>query len=772
MGRVVNINNHMLQLDALLQVYTLLDSETRSELRVPHRVRRIILDSDRTLLHEDGPEGEQEEEEQPTETKVRKDIDRPLLQDLVFRLHRATSTLRCANMEISGVETRPFPSQDEHRHLAVDLEQLVIHGDHPAAMQNSQEMLAAAVQLATQQAALQPLSRKSTETVVGLLQGTSAALEQQLQSIAQRSGGVLVRRLAAQEAVDCDLLVGVDAHAAAPLLAPHAVLLAELPTEQPIPAVPEVTVLLQQAFGARRLVLFKKPQAVLHFPHQVVEVDSASQVAVLQVPAAGVTYVVWHSMPEQGIPALLRDVVRSLPGAHRVRSVFLLDATAPKFSPTHPFFTGQMKLGLAVNVLLNGAWGNLYLKPKPIVQHEAGRRELRVNRVSDIPNMNVQYLGLNGSIMEPTNIKVRDGYILDIEKPTKEQQPRGVGLLDYAGTKEGVAVMGVMDTETMAVDNLLQWAVPKGWSLEDAATVPYAYAMAYTALVHTAKLLPRERVLIHDGWSAIGQAGIDVALATGGDLPPDHVLNLQGEQFELDLSKAFEDSDRMRRGYRVLLSTLSGEGLWASLRRMAINARVVQINGSDSMTGTRMGMNLFIKSTSFYAMDSTGLLHLSDDVRRRVHGLVQAGLDNGVVRPLDRTVLPISHVKEAVSYLDGDSTAKAVLEMGPSKVIAAPSGFQCDHKASYIVVGGCRSEALHTVDWLLSRGTRCVVLAGLQESALSQTTLRRLALMRARWGAHVTTVPGVRADTPQGASTLVARAANMAPLHTILVLPS
>lgn len=137
--------------------------------------------------------------------------------------------------------------------------------------------------------------------------------------------------------------------------------------------------------------------------------------------------------------------------------------------------------------------------------------------------------------------------------------------------------------------------------------------------------------------------------------------------------------------------------------------------------------------------------------------------------------------------------------MGPSKVITAPSGFQCDHKASYIVVGktsrtrttsggrgalvtltpvdccsagGCRSEALHTVDWLLSRGTRCVVLAGLQESALSQTTLRRLALMRARWGAHVTTVPGVRADTPQGASTLVARAANMAPLHTILVLPS
>ncbi|KAK3915077.1 Fatty acid synthase [Frankliniella fusca] len=528
--------------------------------------------------------------------------------------------------------------------------------------------------------------------------------------------------------------------------------------------------------------------------HKVVEVESSAQVAGLRVAAAGVTFVVWRSLPERGVPALLRDVVRTLPGAHRLRFVFLLDPTAPRFSPTHPFYAAQVRLGLAVNVLLNGAWGNLYLQPRAAAGPRPGGKELVLNRLSNVQDLSIAYLGLNGDVMEPTNLEVRDGHILDIAWPAAEQQPRGAGLLDYAGRGAGGAVMGVMDAETMTVDPQLQWAVPAGWSLEDAATAPYAYAMAYLALEQKARLLRGERALVHDGWSAIGQAALDVALAIGADvyttyrspeerdlilrrfpnLPPDHVMDLQGERFELKLSMEWRTEDRQRRGYRVLLSTLSGEGLWASLRRMSLYARVVQINGSDVANGTRMGMSLFIKSTSFYGVDPTCLVHLPDDMRSSVHAMVQAGLDSGVVRPLDRTVLPASHVMQAVSYLDGHCTDKVVLEMGPSKTVIPSSGFQCDQKASYIVVGGCRSEALHTVDWLLSRGARCVLLAGLglQDAALSQVTLRRLALMRARWAAHVTTVPGVRADTPQGAATLVGRAANMAPLQTVFVLPS
>lgn len=86
---------------------------------------------------------------------------------------------------------------------------------------------------------------------------------------------------------------------------------------------------------------------------------------------------------------------------------------------------------------------------------------------------------MNGSLQEPSNLEVRDGYILDIKWPAPLKQPRCLGLLDYAATRrdDAAPVMGIMAADSLHVDPVLQWAVPAAWSLEDAATVPYAYAM-------------------------------------------------------------------------------------------------------------------------------------------------------------------------------------------------------------------------------------------------------------------------------------------------------
>lgn len=61
------------------------------------------------------------------------------------------------------------------------------------------------------------------------------------------------------------------------------------------------------------------------------------------------------------------------------RCVFLLDATAPKFSATHPFYAAQMRLGLAVNVLQHGTWGNLYLRQRKVADLAQPGRTLHVN---------------------------------------------------------------------------------------------------------------------------------------------------------------------------------------------------------------------------------------------------------------------------------------------------------------------------------------------------------------------------------------------------------
>ena len=49
------------------------------------------------------------------------------------------------------------------------------------------------------------------------------------------------------------------------------------------------------------------------------------------------------------------------------------------------------------------------------------------------------------------------------------------------------------------------WTVPDHWTLEEAATVPLAYATAYYCLIITAGLQKGKTVFIHNGASAIGQ---------------------------------------------------------------------------------------------------------------------------------------------------------------------------------------------------------------------------------------------------------------------------
>jgi fatty acid synthase, animal type len=67
-------------------------------------------------------------------------------------------------------------------------------------------------------------------------------------------------------------------------------------------------------------------------------------------------------------------------------------------------------------------------------------------------------------------------------------------------------VMGIVQRQALATAVsadlvFLGWKVPRGWSLEEAATVPVVYATAYQMLIRLAGLRPGESVLIHSGRS-------------------------------------------------------------------------------------------------------------------------------------------------------------------------------------------------------------------------------------------------------------------------------
>uniref|UniRef100_A0A7R9FHM4 oleoyl-[acyl-carrier-protein] hydrolase n=1 Tax=Timema tahoe TaxID=61484 RepID=A0A7R9FHM4_9NEOP len=95
-----------------------------------------------------------------------------------------------------------------------------------------------------------------------------------------------------------------------------------------------------------------------------------------------------------------------------------------------------------------------------------------------------------------------------------------VGHLEISGvTDDGRRVMSVVqnneDISQKYLDTYLTWDIPDSWSLEDAATVPLAYATAYHCLIQTALLKSEETVLIHAGHTPVGQAAIAFALHIG-----------------------------------------------------------------------------------------------------------------------------------------------------------------------------------------------------------------------------------------------------------------
>nr|CAD7413132.1 unnamed protein product [Timema poppensis] len=184
-----------------------------------------------------------------------------------------------------------------------------------------------------------------------------------------------------------------------------------------------------------------------------------------------------------------------------------------------------------------------------------------------------------------------------------------VGHLEIAGvTDDGRRVMSVVqnneDVSQKNLDTYLTWDIPDSWSLEDAATVPLAYATAYHCLIQTALLQSKQTVLIHAGHTSIGQAAIALALRIGSivfttvtELIHKEFLmkrfpQLQENKIFLSMRSSFAIS-LMRAtkglGAKVIMNCSRGTDLHISLQCMSQGGRFVQLETADMELNTNLG---------------------------------------------------------------------------------------------------------------------------------------------------------------------------------------
>ncbi|XP_047000141.1 fatty acid synthase-like [Schistocerca americana] len=489
-------------------------------------------------------------------------------------------------------------------------------------------------------------------------------------------------------------------------------------------------------------------------------------------------YVVSRALPLCGVEAFV-SIIYKLTNSNNIRYFFILDETAPEFSLSDNFYKQHLLLDLTVNVYAESSWGTirsvLPLRANTLI--EEASVHLRVN------DTDLSYIGLN---------KMDPSVISDTEM--KEQSMK-LGVIDFAGrNRKGQRIMGLIHPDTLKTSEHLTWNIPDNWSLEDAATVPFAFAMAYFSIkLYVTNHDPDKKILIHSGCTPFGVATINVALKEGykvwttvGSDEERTILKQTFPQINDDCIYSYDDRKVYNnillttkgRGVSLVINTLTGDKMEHSLFCVEYFGTFIQLAQADLDKNHKLGMNPFLRSISYYGISCNKLFDLNDDLKLRLHREVKEGIKKGVVKPLNRIVLDQHETHKAMKFLFAKNSYQKVLLKSDSpqkKSLAVVNNnlevrFNCESDSSYLIIGGKNEEWLSLTQWLVKHGAKKIVIAHQTEKGNNYVT-RRLNLFKKYYNSDIVLESSTKATTPNGAMSLLKLASSKGTLSAIFLLP-
>ena len=183
----------------------------------------------------------------------------------------------------------------------------------------------------------------------------------------------------------------------------------------------------------------------------------------------------------------------------------------------------------------------------------------------------------------------------------------GPGVTDHA---VGDRVMGFAPdafSSHVTVPAWFAFRVPQTLALEAAAAVPVVFATAWYSLIDRARLTAGETVLVHGAAGGVGLAAVGIALARGArviatagtpekaallkELGVEAVYNSRDLAFARDIARDHGKVD-------VVLNSLAGDAMAASLKLVKPFGRFIELGKRDFLSNTTVGLRPFARNIS------------------------------------------------------------------------------------------------------------------------------------------------------------------------------
>jgi putative PIG3 family NAD(P)H quinone oxidoreductase len=215
--------------------------------------------------------------------------------------------------------------------------------------------------------------------------------------------------------------------------------------------------------------------------------------------------------------------------------------------------------------------------------------------------------------------------------------------------------------------------VPKGFSLEEAAAIPEAFATAWLNLYHEALLKPGEKVLVHAGASGLGTAVIQLATALGNT-----VFATAGSEEKLEVCKQLGASGCWNRkngafveavikwgGVDMVLDPVGGNYIADDQKVLNVDGRIVLIGLlGGRMAEVDLGLMLVKRQRLIGSTLRSRTVADKGDVMDALFQHVWPLLSARQIEPIIDRSWPIEEAEAAMAYVADDlNTGKVLLKV-------------------------------------------------------------------------------------------------------------